>query len=157
MTEETDASVGVRPERRAFLDAAFSEHIEAEVQGDIPAIVETFAEGGHLNFNGMLFDTPEMLSMFHTLLGFGGEGLIAGVENTITGRFYTQDALIIEYVTRGVIAMDLGQMRAGTKVEVPNCVIYQFDAAGKLASERAYLDTGALLPFPVLPSLMPTS
>jgi hypothetical protein len=157
MTEATDASVGVSPERKAFLDAAFNEHIEAEMRGDIAAIVETFADGGHLNFNGMLFDTPERLSMFHMLLGFGGEGLIAGVENTITGRFYTHDAIIIEYVTRGVIAMDVGQMRAGTKVEVPNCVIYQFDDAGKLASERAYLDTGALLPFPVLPSLMPVS
>jgi len=155
MTEATDASVGVSPDRRAFLDAAFNEHIGAEMRGDIAAIVETFSEGGHLNFNGMLIDTPEMLSMFHTLLGFGGEGLIAGVENTITGRFYTHDAIIIEYVTRGVIAMDVGQMRAGTKVEAPNCVIYQFDDAGKRASERAYLDTGALLPTPVLPSLMP--
>jgi hypothetical protein len=153
MTETSDAPIGVSAERRAFLDAAFNKHIAAEAKGDIPAIVETFSEGGHLNFNGALFDTPEKLAVFHTLLGFSGEGLIAGVENTIMGRLYTQDAIIIEYVTRGVIAMDVGLMRQGTEIEVPNCVIYQFDGAGDLASERAYLDTGALLPEPVLPAL----
>lgn len=32
MTEATDASVGVSPERQAFLDAAFNEHIGAEMR-----------------------------------------------------------------------------------------------------------------------------
>jgi len=153
MTEMINAPIGVSAERRMFLDAAFEAHIGAEARGDIPAIVDTFSADGHLNFNGMLFDTPDKLGVFHTLLGFSGDGLIAGVENTITGRLYTHDAIVIEYVTRGVIAMDLGLMREGTEIEVPNCVIYQFDEAGKLASERAYLDTGGLLPAPVLPAL----
>ena len=39
----------------------------------------------------------------------------------------------------------------GRPVAFPMCVIYQFDEAGKLASERVYTDSGALLPEPILP------
>ena len=40
---------------------------------------------------------------------------------------------------------------AGRAVAFPMCVIYRFDEAGKLLSERGYADSGALLPQPVLP------
>ena len=47
------------PERRAFLDAAFQAHLGAELAGDLSAIVATYSKNGHLNFNGVLYDTPE--------------------------------------------------------------------------------------------------
>lgn len=48
------------PARRAFLNAALKAHLGAELDGDIPAIVATFAPGGHLDFNGKVYDTPDV-------------------------------------------------------------------------------------------------
>jgi len=38
---EVETSDVVRPERRGFLNAAFLEHLGAEMAGDVPAIVAT--------------------------------------------------------------------------------------------------------------------
>ena len=33
---------------------------------------------------------------------------------------------------------------------IPMCVLYEFDEAGKLTSERVYTDTAAVLPKPLV-------
>ena len=62
----------VTPERRAFLDASFQEHLGAEIAGDLSAIVASYSKDGHLNFNGVLYDTPERLTGFHRDFGSAG-------------------------------------------------------------------------------------
>ena len=141
----------VGPERRAFLNAGLKAHLGAELDGDIPAIVSTFAPGGHLNFNGTVYDTPERLSAFHQDFGWDGRGALSDIGGEIARLHYTHDSVIVEYVVRCTVAAPLHGAPAGRAVEFPMCGIYQFDEAGKLLSERGYADSGALLPEPVLP------
>lgn len=151
MTHEHDPVELVGPERRGFLDDALQEHLEAELAGDIQAIVASYAPGGHLNFNGVLYDTPQRLGEFHRDFGWDGHGILSGLGGDIVRRLYTHDSVIVEYVVRGTVEVSLCGAPVGRPVTFPMCVIYQFDETGKLASERVYTDSGALLPQPVLP------
>lgn len=141
----------VTPERRAFLDAAFEAHLGDELAGDLPAIVATYSKNGHLNFNGVIYDTPEQLTAFHRDFGFDGQGMIGGLEGEIVQLHHTYDSVIVEYIIRGTVEIALGDAPVGRSVAFPMCVIYQFDEAGKLASERVYADSGGLLPEPIMP------
>ena len=147
----TDAEVAraVNPKRRAFLDAALMSHLGPEIAGHIRGIVESYAAGGHLNFNGTLYDTPEKLAAFHRNFGFDGRGMIADLGGDIIHIHYTFDAVVVEYVMRGTAAVALRGTSAGRAVTLSVCAVYCFDEDGKLASERVYLDTGNLLPEPI--------
>lgn len=147
-TEETQV---IDPARRAFLNVALAAHVGAELHGDVPAIVATFARNGRLDFNGKVFDTPESLAAFHHDFGWDGRGALSGIGGEITRLHHTYDSVVVEYVVRGKLAIALGGTPPGREFAMPMCVVYQFDEAGKLTSERAYADTGALLPAPVLP------
>ena len=142
----------VGPERQAFLDAALQEHLGAELAHDVPSIVASYAPAGHLNFNGVLYDTPDRIAAFHRNFGWDSQvqGVLSGLGGEIIGRLYTHDCVVVEYVVRGTVEKPLRGAPVGRAVEFPMCVIYQFDDAGKLASERIYTDTGALLPEPIL-------
>ncbi len=149
--KETEIPPVVTPERRAFLDAAFQAHLGAELAGDLSAIVATYSKNGHLNFNGVLYDTPEQLTGFHRDFGFDGQGMIGGLNGEIVQLHHTYDSVIVEYIIRGTVEIALGDAPVGRSVEFPMCVIYQFDEAGKLASERVFADSGGLLPQPIMP------
>jgi hypothetical protein len=148
--EATDAHIArtVTPQRRAFLEEAFMSHLGPEIGGNVPHIIDSYAAGGHLNFNGVLYDTPEMLTSFHRNFGFDGHGMISNIGGEIVHMFYTFDAVIVEFVMRGVVAVTLHGASAGRPVTFSVCGVYCFDEAGKLTSERIYLDTGKLLPEP---------
>jgi len=148
--EATDAEVArtVTPQRRAFLDAALMSHLGPEIAGNVPAITDSYATGGHLNFNGVLYDTPETLSSFHRNFGFDGRGMISDIGGDLVHIHYTFDAVTVEYVMRGGVAVTLGGAPAQRPVTFPVCGVYCFDEKGKLTSERIYLDTGNLLPEP---------
>jgi acyl-CoA-binding protein len=147
----TDAAVArvVGPERRAFLDAALRSHIGPEMAGSVPGITASYAAGGHLNFNGVLYDTPERLAAFHRNFGFDGQGMIADLGADLVHIHYTFDTVIVEYAMRGTVAAALGGASVGRPVTFNSCVVYCFDENGKLTSERIYLDTGNLLPEPI--------
>ncbi len=81
--KDTGTREVVTPERRAFLDAAFQEHLRAEIAGDLQAIVASYSKGGHLNFNGVLYDTPERLTAFHRDFGFDGRGMLSGIDGAL--------------------------------------------------------------------------
>jgi len=141
----------VGPERRQLLNGALLDHLSSEFSGDLAAIVRTFADGGHALFNGARYDTPEALTAFHRSFGWDGQGLLSDIGGEIVRLLYTHDSVVVEYVLRGTVDVVLGDAPAGRPVATPMCVIYQFDGAGKLESERGYVDTGAFLPEPILP------
>jgi len=149
--EASDADVAraVSPRRRAFLEDALMSHLGPEVAGNLPGITDSYATGGHLNFNGVLYDTPEKLASFHRNFGFDGRGMISDIGGDIVHIFYTFDAVIVEYVMRGVVAVTVGGASPGRPVTFNVCGVYCFDEEGKLRSERIYLDTGNLLPEPI--------
>ena len=74
--------------------------------------------------------------------------MISNIGGDIVHIFYTFDAVIVEYVMRGVVAVTLAGASTGRPVTFNVCGAYCFDEAGKLTSERIYLDTGKLLPEP---------
>ncbi len=150
-THTTDAEVGrtVDPARRAFLDAAFMSHLGPEIAGNVPGITASFADGGGLNFNGMVYDKPESITSFHRNFGFERGGMISDLGADMVQIYYTFDTVIVEYLMRGTIAVSLAQAPAGRPVTFNSCVVYSFDERGKLHSERIYLDTGNLLPKPI--------
>ncbi len=149
--ETTDADVArpVSPQRRVFLDAALMSHLGPEVAGNVPGITDSYAPGGHLDFNGVRYDTPETLTSFHRNFGFDGRGMISGLGGDVLHIHYTFDTVIVEYAMRGTVAVALGGAPAGRPVTFNACGVYRFDDAGKLTSERIYLDTGNLLPEPI--------
>jgi len=143
-------ATNVGSERMAFLNAALLDHLASEFSGDLAAIVRTFSEGGHAVFNGARYDTAEELTAFHRSFGWDGHGLLSHIDGEIVRLLYTHHSLIVEFILRGFVEIALGDAPAGRKVETPICVIYQFDESGKLESERAYVDSGAFLPEPIL-------
>jgi hypothetical protein len=149
--EATDADVAraVDPQRRAFLDAALLSHLGPEMRGDVPGITDSYAGGGHLNFNGVLYDTPKALTSFHENFGFDGRGMLSDLGADLVHIHYTYDTVIVEYAQRGTVTVSLGGASPSRPVTFNSCVVYCFDAAGKLTSERVYLDTGNLLPEPI--------
>lgn len=149
--QATDAEVAraVTPERRAFLEEAFMSHLGPEIGGNVASIVDSYAAGGHLNFNGVVYDTPQALDAFHRNLGFDGRGVISGIGGEILHMHYKFNAVIVEYILRGRVGIPLGGTPAGRPVELHVCGVYCFDEAGKLSSERIYFDTGKLLPEPI--------
>ncbi len=155
MNREVPSNAGVSAERRAFLDAAFDNHFRLEQARDVPAVVGTFAKGGHLQFNGVRYDTPEQLTAFHVGFGFANDdrGLLKDLEADVLNRLHTHDSVIVEFAIRCTVTVPLGGAPAGRRAEFSGCTIYQFDEAGMLQSERAYLDTGGLLPEPIVPAL----
>ena len=140
----------VTPERLAFLEAALSRHVGPEVRGDLQGIVDSYSEGGHLKFNGEVYDTPERLLAFHLAMGFDREhGVLRGLGAEITHVSYTYDSVIVEYAMFGTTAVELAGAPAGREIKFPSCGVYQFDDGGRLISERIYLDTGCWLPTPI--------
>lgn len=150
-SEATDADFSrhVSSQRRAFLEEALMSHLGPEVAGNVQGITDSYATGGHLNFNGALYDTPEKLASFHRNFGFDGRGMISGLGADLVHIHYTFDAVIVEFAMRGTVAATLGGAAAGRPVTFNACGVYCFDEEGKLGSERIYLDTGNLLPEPI--------
>ena len=147
--DEARIARGIDAQRRAFLDAAFHRHLGSEIRADLPGIVASYSQGGHLNFNGALYDTPERLRHFHRAMGFDGHGLLADIGATISHLSYTYDSVIVEYAMFGTITAELGGAPAGRHVAGPACGVYEFDEDGALTSERIYLDTGNWLAQPI--------
>ena len=146
----TEGTEVVGPERRAFLEAALHEHLAAELAGDVPAIVGTFSKSGQLSFNGVVYDTPEKMARFHKDFGWDGHGMLSDIGGEIRHLRYTHDSVIVEYLVHATVAVPLRGAPAGRPVSFPICTIYEFDEAGKLVSERSYMDSAALLPEPIL-------
>jgi len=140
----------VDPQRRAYLQGALMTHLGPEAEGSVAGIVNSYATGGHLNFNGFLYDTPEALEAFHRKMGFGGEGMLTGIVANIAHVHYTFSTVVVEFTMRATVTVALAGAAPRRPVAFNACGVYEFDDDGKLASERIYLDTGNLLPEPIL-------
>lgn len=143
----------VSEERKAFLDAAFDKHLGAEAARDIPGAVDTFAEGGYLDFNGEVYDTPKDLETFHNCLGFGGleSGLLLNFAIEDLTKNYSQNWITVEYDAIGDVNVSFGEEPTGRTARWKIVVVYLFDDEGMLVEERACFDSGGLLSEPVVP------
>ena len=133
-------STSTRPIPGVGQQAALDAHVAAENAHDIDALMATFAPDAVMEVNQRRFDTPEAIRRAHERMGFGpdGGGGIADLQVVEGRRTLTDDGIVVE----GRITAR--HASSGGEVVMPYCVIYQFDAAGRLYSERAYLDLRAL-------------
>jgi len=144
-------SKGISEERKTFLNTVFEACLEAVNSQDITAILDTYAEGACLNFNGVIYDTPEKLTAFHLGFGSTNKGMLTDQERIIVNKSFTHDSVIIESRLKCTVEIPAGS--TARRTEMRSYVICQFDANGKLISERSINDTGALLPNVILPRL----
>jgi ketosteroid isomerase-like protein len=133
-------TTSLRPVPGVDQQAALAAHVAAENAHDIDALMATFAPDAVMEVNQRRFDTPDAIRRAHERMGFGpdGAGGISDLRVVEGRRTLTDDGIVVEgRITARATA-------TGGEVVLPYCVIYQFDAAGLLYSERAYLDLRAL-------------
>lgn len=122
------------------------EHIQAENQHDVNAIMKTFARDGALVFNGLPLGDHDRIRALHEGLGFGDQGGFSDLQIEVKQRYISEEAIILEQVVRGTHTGEWqGVAATGRKIEVAICTVYKFDEECKLAAENVYLDTGGLL------------
>jgi len=131
-----------RERRRALL----RRHIEAENAGDMPTVMETFAENGVMHYNGAAFPTGETILAAHEYLGFSRPmGAFADATNFIDRESFTDADIVVEGRMCGVHRGEfMGFAPTGRRVELPFVAFYCFGEDGRLTSERVVMDLGRL-------------
>lgn len=122
------------------------EHIRAENEHDVEAIMKTFAPGGVLVFNGRPLDDHAVIRTLHEQLGFGGNGGFSDLRIDVKNRYVSEEAITLEQVVTGTHTGEWQRVPpTGRKIAVAVCTVYKFDHEGKLVSENVYIDTGSML------------
>ena len=96
-----------------------------------------------------MYDTPEKLAAFHIGFGFSNKGMLANLRDEIVNKTYMFDSIAVEFRVHCTVELPKGT--APRRTEMRSLTIYQFNDKGKIVSERAFNDTGALLPERVVP------
>jgi hypothetical protein len=133
-----------RDRRRRLLHA----HLAVENAGDTTGVMETFSEDAVMLYNTVAFRSGAEIRAAHEYLGFtGGPGAFAGPTNVVDRESFTDTDIVIEGRLVGVHQDEfLGFAPSGEQVELPFVAFYQFDADGKLSSERVVMNLGPLHP-----------
>lgn len=122
------------------------EHIRAENEHDVEAIMNTFASDGVLVFNGTPLGNHAVIRTLHEQLGFGENGGFSDLRIDVKHRYVSEEAITLEQVVTGThTGKWQGISPTGRKIAVAVCTVYKFDREGKLVSENVYMDTGGML------------
>ncbi len=122
------------------------EHMRAENAHDVDAIMRTFVEDPTFVVNGDTISGQGNVRAFYEGFGFGGGGGFADIRVEERGRHVGDDAVVLEVVVTAEHAGTWqGIPATGRRFEVPLCAVFLFDAEGKLAGERVYMDGSLLL------------
>ena len=123
-----------------------NEHLEAENSHDIEAILNTYGPDPTVVINGHVFSGIESIRKFHERLGFGQNGSFSDLRVDERHRYINDDAIVIEQMLSGRhTGTWQGIAATGHRFEIPVCTIYSFDEGNRLAGERVYFDSAALL------------
>jgi predicted enzyme related to lactoylglutathione lyase len=128
-------------------EALLDEHLRAENAHDLHAILATYGASPVIELNGKRIEGHAAVREFHRAFGFGGgDGAsFSDVHVAERHRHRVGDAVIVEQTLRGTHSGTWqGLAPTGRAFEVAVCTVYVFDADGKLACERVYLDEGRI-------------
>ncbi len=121
-------------------------HLRAENEHGIDAILETFAEDAVMVFAGRDYAGREAIARLHEGLGFGNRGALSKIEVAEIRRHDIDTGIVSEQRLRGRHTGTFEGIEAtGKLVEVPVCTVYEFDREGRLVSERPYFDRRILI------------
>ena len=139
-------SISVSDHRAEARARCLEEHLRAENQHDVDAIMKTFAQNGVLIFNGVSIADHDRIRALHEDLGFGQGGGFSDLSIEEKERYVSGEAIVLEQVVRGKhTGVWQGVPATGRTVELAVSTVYKFDEEGKLSSENVYFDTGGLL------------
>jgi ketosteroid isomerase-like protein len=117
--------------------ATVEEHVRAENARDMDAIMATFGEGDRTSvvYNGIpTIGHRKIRRSYEIRLN-----ALPDFRFEVKQRHFSTDSLIAEHVLHFT-------SKEGQPVEVPMCIIYCFDEAGKLSEERIYINEAPLTP-----------
>ena len=118
------------------------QHLEAENQHDLEAILETYGNAPQVHVNGDAFVGIEKVRFFHDRFGFGGKGSFSQIQVHEKNRYITESVIIIEQELTAVHTSTWQDYEpTGKRFTIPVCTVYSFDADGKLAREDVYFDS----------------
>jgi hypothetical protein len=126
-------------------EALLDEHLRAENAHDLGSIMATYGQNPRVVIGAQTFEGLDAIRVFHDRFGFGGAGSFSDVQVDERHRHRTNDAVVIEQTLRGThTGKWQGLAPTGRSFAVNVCTVYTFDAEGRLAGERVYLDAGQL-------------
>ncbi len=117
--------------------ATVEEHVRGENARDMDVVMGTFSDSDHASvvYNGI----P---TTGHTKIRRSYEIRLNALPDfrlEVKQRHFSADSLIAEHVLHFT-------NKKGQPVEVPMCIVYCFDEAGKLSEERVYIDEARMMP-----------
>jgi len=122
------------------------EHLDAENNHDIDAIMATFSAQPAFALNGMDLAGAEVIRGVYDGFGFGQHGSFSDIQLEIKHWYFGDESITTEMILRGKHTGEWqGIPATGRAVAVPLCAIFTFDAENKVASERAYFDAASVL------------
>lgn len=127
-------------------DRGLNNHLQAENDHAMNAILDTFAGNAVMVFAGRQYTGRDTIARLHEDLGFGDRGAFSQIEVVEVRRHYGDDAIISEQRLRGLHTGTFEGIEAtGKAVDVPVCTVYEFDDEGRLLAERPYFDRRILI------------
>jgi steroid delta-isomerase-like uncharacterized protein len=122
-----------------------AEHLRAENEHDVDAIMATFGENPSFQLNAVHLEGSDNIRGMYRAFGFGENGGFSDIKAELLKQHVTDDTIITELTLKAKHTGDWqGIPPTNREFEVPLIAIFEFDATGKLAGERVYFD-GALM------------
>ena len=117
--------------------ATVEEHVRAENARDMDAVMGTFSDSDHASvvYNGIPTSGHAKIRRSYEIR----LNALPDFRFEVKQRHVSADSLIAEHVLHF-------NAKNGQPVEVPMCIVYCFDEAGKLSEERVYIDEARMMP-----------
>ena len=122
------------------------EHLDAENNHDLDAIMATFSAQPAFALNGMELAGADVIRGVYDGFGFGQHGSFSDINIEVRQWYFGDDSITTEMTLRANhTGAWQGIAATGRAVAVPLCAIFTFDAENQVASERAYFDAASVL------------
>ena len=117
--------------------ATVENHVRGENARDLDVIMSTFSDGDNVAvvYNGIPTTGHRKIRRSYEVR----LEALPDFQFVVKQRHFSADTLIAEHLL-------CFKNKQGQPVEVPMCIIYCFDEAGKLSEERIYIDETKLVP-----------
>ena len=115
--------------------ATVEEHVRGENARDLDAVMRTFSDSAAVVYNGIPTTGHRKIRRSYEIR----LNALPDFRFEVKQRHFSADSLIAEHILHFT-------NKNGQPVEVPMCIIYCFDEAGKLSEERVYIDEARLTP-----------
>ena len=130
---------------REIREQVVLEHLQAENNHDLEAIMETFSPEPRFALNGVELAGQETIRAVYEGFGFGQSGSFSDIRLNLQKWYWGDDSVTIEiFLNARHTGEWQGVAATGKSVAVPFCAVFTFDESNKVASERAWFD-GALV------------